>query len=353
MSFALGTPINARIRPWKYDWIVKPDSLMISAIDLMENSSLFEKIKKIGVHEYLEWDGPLVCDSGAFSAINRKKKINVELEQLKLYYRELTRQDPNIIKITLDYPDENILSNYLELLPYEIQPVIPYNQLQILEQIVTESGLPEWSFIGRLVPLMRGGSGYKNRLFSAINDFKNKLDEISYNEKCRIWALGVGAPSILTEVLTAVDGCDSSRWRITGSNMILLPHGGERGVGNKTKWRGTHRRIEEGDEKMLVLQILQQIDTLSGGLETLDKSLWFNKNPKQLKNHFEVNLPSIGKLIEKLRNNIQTMTVYDLELLLRSSGNLRLIFNYFAALHYKLEERDNTNYENNNPYFII
>ena len=338
MSFALGTPISARIRPWKYDWIVKPDSLIISAIDFMVNPRLFEIIRRKGLHSYLEWDGPLVCDSGAFSAINRKKKINPNLEQLKVYYKELTIQDPDIIKITLDYPDEAILSNYYELLPYEIQPVIPYNQLHLLDQLVSESGFPEWSFVGRLVPLMRGGSGYKIRLFSALTDFINKLKNLSVNEQTKIWALGVGAPSIISEVLSVVDGCDSSRWRITASNMILLPHGGERGIGNRTKCRGTHHRIEDGNEKAIVIHILNQIDSLSGGLEYLDKSLQMNTYPKQLKDNFEVNLPHIGDLIEKIRNIDQKLTVYELELLLRSSGNLRLIFNYLAALYYKLDK---------------
>jgi hypothetical protein len=311
---------------------------MISAIDLMESPSLFETIKKKGIHAYLEWDGPLVCDSGAFSAINRKKKIKTSLEKLKVYYRELTNQDPNIIKITLDYPDEDILTNYLELLPYEIQPVIPYNQLHLLDQIVSESGLPDWSFIGRLVPLMRGGIGYKDRLFTAFAEFKTKMKDFSSSKNSKIWALGVGAPSILPEVLATVDGCDSSRWRITASNMILLPHGGERGIGNKTKWRGTHHRIENGKEKDEVVRIITQIDTFCGGLENLDKSLRVKNYPKQLRDNFEANLPRIGDLLDKLRNYDQKITVYELELLLRSSGNLRLIFNYFAALHYKLEK---------------
>ena len=86
MSFALGTPISARIRPWKYDWIVKPDALMISAIDLMESPGLFDKIKDKGIHDYLEWDGPLVCDSGAFSAINRKKKIKTNILWIRINY---------------------------------------------------------------------------------------------------------------------------------------------------------------------------------------------------------------------------------------------------------------------------
>ena len=62
MIFALGTPINARTKPWVYDWIVKPDALMISAIDLMENPRLYQTIKKAGIRDYLGWDGCLICD---------------------------------------------------------------------------------------------------------------------------------------------------------------------------------------------------------------------------------------------------------------------------------------------------
>ena len=336
MIFALGTPINARTKPWVYDWIIKPDALMISAIDLMENSRLFERVKQKGIRDILGWDGKLICDSGAFSAINRKKKVDMKIEMLKEIYQELTQQHPDIIKITLDYPDKAILSNYSELFPYEVQPVGPFNRLDLIEQIIAEHGYPEWWFLGRLVPLMRGGGGYKNRLFSAIADFKSVLLNYPHEKKDNLWALGVGAPSILQELKEQVDGCDSSRWRITGSNMILLPFGGERGVANRTKWRGTHHRIAEGDEKELVISILKQIDIMSGGIESLDETLKLTNKPKQLKERFENKLPTIGELINLIRDDTKTVSVYDLELLLRSSGSLRLIFNYYTALYYKL-----------------
>jgi hypothetical protein len=336
MIFALGTPINARTKPWNYDWIIKPDALMVSAIDLMENPRLFEKVKRMGIRDYLGWDGKLICDSGAFSAINRKKKVDMKLDTLKEIFRELTHQHPDIIKITLDYPDNAILSNYSELLPYEVQPVIPFDRLNLIDQIIEKHGPPEWWFLGRLVPLMRGGGGYKKRLYSAIANFNSANGVRSGGNKEKLWALGVGAPSILQELSNKVDGCDSSRWRITGSNMILLPFGGERGVANRTKWRGTHHRIAEGEEKQLVLSILKQIDHLSDGIESLDETLNRKRQPKQLKNSFESNLPTMGELIDSINNNTKITSVYELELLLRSSGILRLIFNYFTALYYKI-----------------
>jgi hypothetical protein len=98
--FALGTPINARFRPWTYDWTIKPDALMISAIDFFTSPTAFEKVKKIGIHEFLGWDGQIICDSGAFSAINRKNKVDLNIETLKAIYKEITSQDQSIIKIT-------------------------------------------------------------------------------------------------------------------------------------------------------------------------------------------------------------------------------------------------------------
>jgi len=336
MIFALGTPINALTKPWTYDWIIKPDALMISAIDLMENPRLFERVKQKGIRDYLGWDGKLICDSGAFSAINRKKKVDMNIELLKDIYRELTAQHPDIIKITLDYPDNAIVSNYTELFPYDVEPVVPFNRLDLIDQIITQHGYPEWWFLGRLVPLMRGGGGYKKRLFSAIADFKSVSKTYSREEKEKLWALGVGAPSLLQELKGKVNGCDSARWRITGSNMILLTFGGERGVANRTKWRGTHHRIAEGKEKQLVISILRQINIMSGGINALDKVLSLNNLPKQLKDKFENNLPSIGELIDLLNDDTKTISVYELELLLRTSGKLRLIFNYYTALYYKL-----------------
>ncbi|MFX0016688.1 MAG: hypothetical protein ACFFB2_18610 [Promethearchaeota archaeon] len=335
MIFALGTPVNSRCRPWTYNWALEPDALMISAIDFLNSPKLFQKIKKNGIHEFLGWDGQIICDSGAFSALNRKKKTNLDIEKLKRIYRELTNQDPAILKITLDFPDEKILANYRELYPLEVQPVVPYDRLEIMDNILQNEGIPQWFFIGRLVPLMRRGGGHARRLFFVLNKVKKHLTNFESGLKVNLWALGVGAPSIINQIAKLVDGCDSTRWRVTGSNMILLPKGGERGVGNLTKWRGTHHRINQNIEKEIVIQVLQEIDEKSGGLEYLDVLLLPEKKPKQLKNKVEKGLPTIGNLLNKLREKKEEISVYDLELLLRTSGNLRLIFNYWAALSFK------------------
>ncbi|MFX0123539.1 MAG: hypothetical protein ACFFAE_07840 [Candidatus Hodarchaeota archaeon] len=335
MIFALGTPINARFQPWIYDWALKPDALMVSAIDFFSTPRLYQKVVKKGIHEILGWDGQIICDSGAFSALNRKKKIELNIEELKRIYYEITQQDPSILKITLDFPDEKILANYRELYSLEVQPVVPFDRIEIMNEIILNDGLPEWFFIGRLVPLMRKGGGHANRLFPVLEELKTNLRKQEALGKVKLWALGVGAPSLISQLAEMVDGSDSARWRITGSNMVLLPKGGERGVGNLTKWRGTHHRISEGLEKQIVIKILREIDEKSGGLENLDPLLLPDKQPKRLKNKIEEDLPTVGKLLEKLRDDKVQLSVYDLELLLRTSGNLRLIFNYWAALSFK------------------
>lgn len=343
MIFGIGTPVNARFRPWSYDWTIKPDALMISAIDFLKSRTLFQKVKEIGICEYLNWDNQIICDSGAFSALNRKNKIEIDLENLKDIYRELTLQDPSIIKITLDFPDNKIVDNYKELFPLEVQPVIPHDKFESHLDCIINEGFPDWIFIGRLVPLMRRGGGHAARLIPVLDRVRTYIQDIKIDNKIKIWALGVGAPSLIRTLKTRVDGCDSARWRITGSNMVLLPQGGERGVGNRTKWRGTHHRINDGREKELVVNILREIDTKSGGLEHLDSSLGLKCIPKQLKGQVEYNLPTIGFLINKLRSNEKDLSVYELELLLRSSGNLRLVFNYWAALSFKIQSDSGDN----------
>jgi hypothetical protein len=271
----------------------------------------------------------------AFSALNRKKKVPLDIERLKEIYIELSAQDSSILKITLDFPDDKIVSNYRELFPLGIQPVIPYNRLELIEEINQEFGTPQWFFIGRLVPLMRGGGNQKARLFSVLERITKS---VKLYREVNLWALGVGAPSLIREIPQYVDGCDSTRWRITGSNMILLPYGGERGVGNITKWRGTRHRIGNGQEKKIVIQILKELDEKSTGLEDLDARLHPALLPKPVVNDPESNLTTIGNILEKLRESPEFMTVIDLERLFRSSGELRLIFNYWAALSFKIPQ---------------
>ncbi len=333
MIFALGTPVNARFRPWIYDWVVEPDALMISALDFLSSPKTFSLLQRKGIHDLMDWDGLIICDSGAFSALNRKTKVSLKLDRLISLYQELNNQDPSVLKITLDFPDDKIIENFEKLYSLGVEPVIPHNNIELIESLYKITGQIEWMFIGRLVPLMRKGGDHLARLSPVLDTFRKKLADFSLT-KTKIWALGVGAPSILPRIRTRVDGCDSSRWRVTGSNMILLPEGGERGVGNRTKWRGTHHRIDPEREKILVINILKKIDELCGGLEQLDNSLASTRSPKQLKGTFEVGLPLIGELMVKLRENSDKITVYDLELILRTSGNLRLLFNYWSALSF-------------------
>jgi len=344
LIFGIGTPVNARVRPWSYDWTIKPDALMISAIDFLTSRSLFQKVKEIGIREYLNWDKQIICDSGAFSALNRKKKVDIRLDNLKEIYKELTSQDPTIIKITLDFPDNKIIENYKELFPLEVQPVIPHDRFESHLDHILNEGFPDWIFIGRLVPLMRRGGGHATRLIPVLDRIRTSIQNIKNGNKIKMWALGVGAPSLIRNLRTRIDGCDSARWRITGSNMILLPQGGERGVGNRTKWRGTHHRINDGYEKEVVIKLLKEIDIKLGGLEFLDNSLGFKCYPKRLKGKVEHDLPTIGFLINKLRSNEKEISIYDLELLLRSSGTLRLVFNYWSALSFKIPLNSGDNY---------
>ena len=307
---------------------------MVSAIDFIANPRAFKQLQQKGIREILDWDGVLICDSGAFSALNRKNKIRIELEDLEDIYSELTKQDPNILKITLDYPDDNIISNYNKLHSLEVYPVLPYNQLDLINSITDIEPNPEWIFIGRLVPLIRSGAGHGNKLFTLIEEIKDFFQD-NYLDKTKIWTLGVGAPSLIRNLKYLIDGCDSARWRITGSNMILLPEGGERGIGKKTKWRGTHNRISEGDEKESIIRTLLMMDKKSDGLELLDSNLNPNKVVKTIEKNYKEKLPTIGELLDKLRRNHENFSIKDLEYLFHSSGNLRLLFNFWTALSFK------------------
>jgi hypothetical protein len=190
LIYAIGTPINARCRPWTYEWALKPDALMFSAIDFFSSPKTYQKVKKLGIHKVLDWEGKLICDSGAFSALNRRKKVVLDIEQLKDIYKEIADQDPDITKITLDFPDDKIIENYNRLSSLEVQPVVPHNRLELLNDILMNENTPEWLFIGRLVPLMRKGGNHAKRLFPVIDNVKKLLDGIG-SQRIKLWTLEI------------------------------------------------------------------------------------------------------------------------------------------------------------------
>ena len=320
MLFAIGTPVGAYIKPWIYDWGVSPDALMISAIDFIEKEFNFKKLRKKSLPDILEWDKMIICDSGAFSLLNQRKKIQIHYEQLKSVYKILQNDSPHVIKLSLDFPDDKILENYLNLQSLEVMPVVPYYDIKLIEQILQYTPDVRWLFIGRLVPLMRKKS-YRQSITKILPELTAQLQNIepNFRQKHKIWALGIGAPTLFSWLPQYVDGSDSSRWRITAGNMILLPGGGERGVGKVTKWTGTKTRIKDGKEKNLVISLLRHILMVVDNFSAIDKKI-------------EAKVPKTKELESKIKDEPSAIRIKELEELLSASGYIRLYFNYLAAL---------------------
>ncbi len=194
---------------------------------------------------------------------------------------------------------------------------------------------------------MRNGRNQLNRLKSRLNEVKRVIAEVnSGNSAPKIWTLGLGAPSLLDYLINSVDGADSSRWRVSGSNMIMLPNGGERGVGNRTKWAATHRRIQEGDEKLLVLRLLRELFSMCDDLLDFIPKLkvienipldWIQQGPPLVQK--ELSRQRFSELLEKiLSRDPSTVHPLELEVILRASNRLRLLLNNYAYLRSKMKK---------------
>lgn len=343
----MGTPVNAKFKPWTIPGMLKPDALMISVVDFIRSRSLLDRVRKTGIREELDWDGLIVCDSGAFTALNSKKTFKITVDDVKVIYQDLFREDDQILKISLDFPTDKILENYKKLHSVEVQPAVPHDRLDILKEILMFNHDVEWIFIGRLVPLMRNGRNHLERLTLRLTKVKETIREFhSRGVSPKLWTLGLGAPSLLEYLITTVDGADSSRWRVSGSNMIILPHGGERGVGNITKWSATQRRIQEGNEKRQVLHILRELFSRCENLldyvprlKAIDKipPEWVLHGPQDVQQ--SLTRHSVYTLLEKvLLAEPEEIHPLELEICLRASSRLRLLFNYHAILSKKMEK---------------
>ncbi len=350
MIFALGTPINARFKPWAIPGMLLPDGLMISVVDFFRSKKLLKDVRKKGIREVLSWDGLIICDSGAFTAINSKNTINISVDDVKSIYRELFSDDDAIIKISLDFPSDKILEHYKILHSVDVQPAVPHDQIDLLRAVLEFEPNVEWIFIGRLVPLMRKGRNQVSRLKVRLDVIKQVINEFYWHESPpKLWTLGLGAPSMFDYLIKNVDGADSSRWRVSGSNMILMPNGGERGVGNRTKWLATHRRIREGEEKLQVVRVLRELfsrcDNLLEYIPKLVETVkipeeWIQDGPSHVKKRLSGR--NFNLLLEKiLFEDVSCIHPLELEVVLRSSSRLRLLFNYHVILKRKMEkERD-------------
>ena len=209
MILALGTPLPATVKPWKY---FKVDAVMVSAHYVRAKESVRKRVYEKGIKEVLDFDGTVILDSGAFQALRLGKSILVD--ELMSIYKHVEDAD---IKLSLDWPDDRIVENYERMSGLEVFPVVPVENLKCLEYF--EKVESDWIFIGRLAKMLMhyGRNGFES--------LDMELARISSTTRKNVWALGVGNwKTIQILAQNHIDGTDTSSYRVAAAfGDIIVP----------------------------------------------------------------------------------------------------------------------------------
>ena len=89
-------PLKGYPKPWHF---FKIDGIMLNAYEILQNRSITKRLREIGVHRYMEFNGLIAMDSGGFLFM-KKGTIDIEPEAILTLYEE---SKPNF-SVVLDYP---------------------------------------------------------------------------------------------------------------------------------------------------------------------------------------------------------------------------------------------------------
>jgi 7-cyano-7-deazaguanine tRNA-ribosyltransferase len=216
--------INGSPRPWKH---FKIDGLMVNAYEILQTKEAIKKVRDVGIHQHLGFEGPILMDSGGFLFM-KKKALDVHSQEILQLYED-GKPDFGVI---LDHPLEPNLPQAerkrrqlksLENTRYminskkghnpELIPVIHGHSSQTVSwyiRALNQISEFETYGIGSLVPSVfntKGAGGIYNVL-KIVSYVRKKLP----NKRIHVFGIG----STLTMHLlfnVGADSVDSSGWR--------------------------------------------------------------------------------------------------------------------------------------------
>lgn len=265
----LGQIINGVPKPWEY---FEVDALMVNACDIINQyGRVSEKIMNEGIHKYLNFNGPVLMDSGGF-LFQKKKELTVQpREILDLYY--YSKPDFGVV---LDHPLNTSASYYLNMKRWKktlantaymfenngsvaLMPVTHgYGKTRIrraCDEIKDTIGEPTMIGIGSLVPLIKSGwIGRKNNgsgrkfLVDAIKIVRNEFPDAFMH------VFGVGGTTTMHLMYAlGVDSVDSMGWRMKAAHgAIQLPGIPDRFLSPRTRKTGKGRISISGYDKKIL-----------------------------------------------------------------------------------------------------
>lgn len=283
-NFQISTPtlwfghvLKDPIPIWK-NMSSKFTGLILNAYEFIKNPNIVKRISQNNLSSYLDYNGPILMDSGGF-LFQRKKELNVDpIEILKIY--EKFNVDIGVI---LDHPLDPTTSNYLnnkrwnqtlintlKMISYNeninLMPVIhAYNIKDLkkacnnIKEIINK---PKIIGLGSIVPLIKAsyiGSNFKYR--RPNKEMGNHItyigDAITYIRQKFPYSLlhvfGVGGSTTAIALFyLGADSVDSVSWRLKAAfGQIQLPGISDRFLSERPNSKKSRKVLEINEEKIL------------------------------------------------------------------------------------------------------
>ena len=295
-SYRIGDFPQARLRfhPWN---ITGTQGVLLNAFDLLANkqtkiAALEIKEKKCQLHEFIEFNGPLILDSGAFN-FQKHTEISIDPNDVLSIGLELGAD----ISVVLDHPFlpksaartkgkrwKNTVENTRQMFDdlnsrngdipdgFHLMPVIHGHSSQTLKRHIDEiinicGPEPPIVGIGSLAPLARNGS--KQKAIDIISIVRKLLP------KSHIHCFSMGSTLLmLLAFYSGADSVDSQSWMLSAAfKYVQLPG---------SSWTRLSPREKEKDPKKYEQRRNKFADHLVEIITDEDFSIkdWDNENGK-------------------------------------------------------------------------
>jgi len=231
LVYLVQSPSNNEVRPWLHFAV---DGVMVSAYEFMVSDRKRERLIAKGWADTLEFEGPIMLDSGGFQHL-KGKQLDYSPEELARFAKE-SRAD---YAFSFDHPprpsDRDFdslskrnfrsfvrMSEHIDAIPIiHAPPQLASREIRLLRRY-----RPLYVGVGGLVPSLRGAI---KKTFQTIDLVQRELPD------SKMHLLGFAAPKVGATYLRKAHSVDYAGWRTAAATSYLLTPNGYRKITFRNK----------------------------------------------------------------------------------------------------------------------
>jgi len=246
LVYLVQSPSDNKVRPWLYFTI---DGVMVSAYEFMVSDRKRQKLIAEGWANILEFEGPVMLDSGGFQHL-KGKQLSYSPEELARFGKE-SKAD---YVFSFDYPprpsdrdfdslSKRNLRNYVRMSKHvdaifivHAPPQLASKEIRLLKRY-----RPLYVGVGGLVPSLRGAI---KKTFQTIDLVQRELPD------SKMHLLGFAAPRVGATYLSKAHSVDYAGWRTAAATSYLLTPNGYRKITFRNK-KGHAARPNKAEQHII------------------------------------------------------------------------------------------------------